>query len=90
MIVRDVRKMIDFHRVWTAWLTMPCELTTRLEYGDVDPRVPSSVGRGWKMEQIGVDEDDEQLVVPWMDGQPAPQATLRLAGSNLAERSPNR
>ena len=37
-----------------------------------DPQVPSHVGRR-RME-----EADGQLVVHWMDGQPAPQAILDL------------
>uniref|UniRef100_UPI00358DDB47 uncharacterized protein n=1 Tax=Myxine glutinosa TaxID=7769 RepID=UPI00358DDB47 len=43
-----------------------------------DPKVPSPVGRGWKMEKEGV----EQLVVHWMDGQPAPEAVLDLLACN--------
>ncbi len=39
------------------------------------PQVPSPVGRGWKVE---MEEGAEQLVVDWMDGQPAPQAVLDL------------
>ena len=38
-----------------------------------NPPVPSPVGRGWKIEKEGA---DNQLVVHWMDGQPAPQAIL--------------
>ena len=34
---------------------------------------PRPVGRGWKNEKEGA---DEQLVLHWMDGQPAPQATM--------------
>ena len=40
-----------------------------------DPQVPSPVGRGWKIER---EEGVEQLVVDWMDGQPAPEAVLDL------------
>ena len=35
-----------------------------------NPQVPSPVGRGWKIEKEGA---DNQLVVHWMDGQPAPR-----------------
>ena len=37
-----------------------------------DPQVPSPIGRGWKLEK------QEQLVIHWMEGQPAPQAILDL------------
>ena len=40
-----------------------------------DPQVPSPVGRGWKIE---TEEGVEQLVVHWMEGQPAPDAVLDL------------
>lgn len=36
--------------------------------------MPSPVGRGWNIEKEGA----EQLVVHWMDGQPAPEAILDL------------
>lgn len=40
-----------------------------------DPNIPSPVGKGWKLE---TDSGDEQLVIDWMDGTPAPQAILDL------------
>ena len=43
-----------------------------------DPKVPSHVGRGWKIEK---EEGVEQVVVHslhWMDEQPLPQAVLDL------------
>ena len=40
-----------------------------------NPQVPSPVGHGWKLEKQGT---DEQLVIHWMDDQPAPQAILDL------------
>lgn len=44
-----------------------------------DPQAPSPVGHGWKTETVaGV----EQLVVHWMDGQPAPEALLDLLACN--------
>ena len=44
-----------------------------------NPQVPSPVGRGWKIEKEGA---DNQLIVHWMDGQPAPQAVLDLLACN--------
>ena len=47
-----------------------------------DPKVPSPVGRGWKIEK---EEGIEQLVVHslhWMDEQPVPQAVLDLLACN--------
>ena len=47
-----------------------------------DPKVPSPVGRGWKIEK---EEGVEQLVVHslhWMDEQPVPQAVLDLLACN--------
>ena len=47
-----------------------------------DPKVPSPVGRGWKIEE---EEGVEQLVVHslhWMDEQPVPQAVLDLLACN--------
>ena len=47
-----------------------------------DPKVPSPVGRGWKIEK---EEGVEQLVVHslhWMDEQPVPQAVLDLLVCN--------
>ena len=41
--------------------------------------MPSPVGRGWKIEKDG---ENQQLVVHWMDGQPAPQAILDLLACN--------
>jgi hypothetical protein len=46
---------------------------------DQDPNVPSPVGHGWKME---VDNGQPQLVIDWMDGQPAPEAVLDLLACN--------
>jgi len=43
------------------------------------PEAPSPVGRGWKMER---EEECEQLVVHWMEGQPAPNAVLDLLACN--------
>lgn len=40
-----------------------------------DPQAPSPVGHGWKIESVG---GVDQLVVQWMDGQPAPEALLYL------------
>ena len=40
-----------------------------------DPQVPRPFGRGWNIE---MEEGAEQLVVDWMDGQPAPRAVLDL------------
>ena len=48
-----------------------------------DPQVPSPVGRGWKMEKEG---ESEQLVVHWMDGQPAPDAVLDLLACNCPKK----
>ena len=48
-----------------------------------EPQVPRPVGRGWKMENAG---DTEQLVVHWMDSQPAPQAILDLLACNCAKK----
>ena len=42
---------------------------------ELDAQVPSPVCRGWAL-------DDGQLVVHWMDGQPAPQAILDLLACN--------
>jgi hypothetical protein len=47
-----------------------------------DPEVPSPVGRGWKIEK----EEAEQLVVHWMDGQPAPEAVLDLLACNCPRK----
>ena len=47
-----------------------------------DPKVPSPVGRGWKIEK---EEGVEQVVVHslhWMDEQPVPQAVLDLLACN--------
>ena len=47
-----------------------------------DPKVPSPVGREWKIEK---EEGVEQLVVHslhWMDKQPVPQAVLDLLACN--------
>ena len=48
-----------------------------------DPRVPSPVGGGWKIEKEGA---NEQLVLHWMDGQPAPQAILDLLACNCPRK----
>ena len=48
-----------------------------------DPHVPSPVGRGWKMER---EEGVEELVVHWMDGQPAPSAVLDLLACNCSRK----
>lgn len=48
-----------------------------------DPQVPSPVGRGWKIER---GEEVEQLVVHWMEGQPAPDAVLDLLACNCAKK----
>ena len=48
-----------------------------------NPQVPSPVGRGWKIEKEGA---DNQLVVHWMDGQPAPQAVLDLLACNCPRK----
>ena len=45
-------------------------------------KVPSPVGRGWKVEKEGV----EQLLVHWMDGQPVPQAVLDLLACNCTRK----
>ena len=37
--------------------------------------MPRPFGRGWNIE---MEEGAEQLVVDWMDGQPAPEAVLDL------------
>ena len=37
-----------------------------------EPQVPSPVGRGWKIER---DNSVENLVVDWMEGKPAPEAS---------------
>ena len=47
-----------------------------------DPKVPSPVGRGWKIEK---EEGVEQLLVHslhWMDEQPVPQAVLDVLACN--------
>jgi len=45
-----------------------------------DPKAkPSPVGHGWKIESVG---GVDQLVVQWMDGQPAPEALLDLLACN--------
>ena len=48
-----------------------------------DPKVPSPVNRGWKMEREGA---EEQLVLHWMDGKPAPQAILDLLACNCTRK----
>ena len=48
-----------------------------------DPKVPSPVGRGWKIEK---EEWVEQLVVHWMDGQPVPQAVPDLLACNCTRK----
>lgn len=48
-----------------------------------DPQVPSPVGRGWKIE---IEGGAEQLVVDWMDGQPAPEAVLDLLACTCPRR----
>ena len=48
-----------------------------------NPQVPSPVGRGWKIEKEGA---ENQLVVHWMDGQPAPQAILDLLACNCPRK----
>jgi hypothetical protein len=40
-----------------------------------DPGTPDPVGKGWKLETV---DGVEELVIDWMDGQPAPQAVLDL------------
>lgn len=45
--------------------------------------MPSPVGRGWKIER---GEEVEQLVVHWMEGQPAPDAVLDLLACNCAKK----
>ena len=47
-----------------------------------DPRLPSPVDRGWKIEKGA----NEQLVLHWMDGQPAPQAILDLLACNCPRK----
>jgi len=44
-----------------------------------DPKAPSPVGHGWKIESVG---GVDQLVVQWMDGQLAPEALLDLLACN--------
>jgi len=44
-----------------------------------DLQVPRPVGRGWKMER---EEDAEQLLVHWMEGQPATDVILDLLACN--------
>ena len=39
------------------------------------PKIPSSVGMGWKLQQV---EEREELQFDWMDGKPAPDAVLEL------------
>ena len=39
------------------------------------PDIPSPVGHGWKLDTSG---GSGQLVIDWMDGQPAPQVVLDL------------
>ncbi len=41
--------------------------------------MPSPIGRGWEFARDGT---NEQLIVDWMDGQPAPQAILDLLACN--------
>ena len=48
-----------------------------------DPQVPSPIGRGWKMER---EEESDQLVVHWMEGQPAPDAVLDLLACNCTKK----
>lgn len=48
-----------------------------------DPHVPSPVGRGWKMER---GEEEDELVVHWMDLQPAPKAVLDLLACNCPRK----
>ena len=48
-----------------------------------DPHVPSPIGRGWRIEK---DEGKEELVVHWMDGQPAPTAVLDLLACNCKRK----
>ena len=45
--------------------------------------MPSPVGSGWKLEKQG---SDEQLVIHWMDCQPAPQAILNLLACTCARK----
>lgn len=49
-----------------------------------DPQVPSPVSRGWKIERD--EEGVEQLVLDWMDGQPAPEAVLDLLACNCSRK----
>ena len=43
----------------------------------------SPVGKGWRMEN---EEEGEQLVVHWMEGQPAPEAVLDLLACNCTKK----
>ncbi len=45
--------------------------------------MPSPVGQGWKLDKQG---SDEQLVIHWMNGQPAPQAILDLLACTCARK----
>jgi len=44
-----------------------------------DPKSPTPVGHGWKIESVG---GVDQMVVQWMDGEPAPEALLDLLACN--------
>ena len=65
--------------------TKPC--WQRLEVGkrclEQDPRTPSPVGRGWRLES---EEGTEQLVVHWTEGQPAPEAVVNLLACSCPRR----
>lgn len=45
--------------------------------------MPSPVGMGWRIEK---EEGTEQLVVHWMDCQPAPKAVLDLLACNCTRK----
>ena len=49
---------------------------------DEDPIVANPIGRGWKVEKNGA----EDLVLHWMNGQPAPQAILDLLACNCSKK----
>jgi len=48
-----------------------------------DPTIPSTVGRGWKIEK---NESEECLVLHWMNGQPAPLAILDLLACSCSKK----
>ena len=49
-----------------------------------NPGTPTPIGRGWKL--VKKDDNEVQLVVDWMEGQPAPEAVLDLSACNCIRR----